>query len=336
MVPSSVRQRVYWAAPGSVRRSRSLERVCWRVSWAPSPRTSTLPRWERSNTPAPLAHRLVLGHGALVLDGHVPAGEGAHLGAERQWTRVGGERRSSVRPAVIVAPPRGRGVRPVAGGPGGGAAGRHQHPVRAAGLEAGVVGPHPLRVADDLHVGGQAAGAAWPPGGSPGGADPAAVHSPSAASATAVVSVTMSRARRRTRPDPVRANSRRASRSSEVASRSMEATLRPGCGGCGGCRGSSTAFAGAGVDRVDDRQDLSGHVQVRQLGRLGHLAHAPADHVADETMPTIWSPRSPAGGAPGLGHLAGRVLDRGVGGDGVEVADQGLVGGRSWGPRRPR
>jgi hypothetical protein len=32
--------------------------------------------------PDPLAHRLVLGHGALVLDRHVPAGEGAHPGPE--------------------------------------------------------------------------------------------------------------------------------------------------------------------------------------------------------------------------------------------------------------
>ena len=49
--------------------------------------------------PDPLAHRLVLGHGALVLDGHVPAGEGAHLGAqtpvdgvERRAVQVGGAR----------------------------------------------------------------------------------------------------------------------------------------------------------------------------------------------------------------------------------------------------
>src|SRR5262245_684630 len=166
MVPSSVRQRVYWAAPGSARRSRSLERACWRVSWAPSPRTSTLPRWDRSNTPTRSRTALCSDRVPWYSMGMSQPAKAPILAPRRRWTASRGERCSSAVPLTrgpsggargsCPAPRWDGGSRGAARRPGGpdrrGGLVVAEHPVRAAGLEPGVVGPHPLRVADDLHV----------------------------------------------------------------------------------------------------------------------------------------------------------------------------------------
>src|SRR4029453_13943104 len=144
MVPSSVRHRVYWAAPGSVRRSRSLERACWRVSWAPSPRTSTLPRWGGSNTPTRPRTAWCSDMVPWYWMGMSQPAKAPILAPRRRWTASSGE---GGRPGAPARP----GGRPGGGG-GGGGGGVPRHPVGGALLEAGVVGPHPLRVADDLHV----------------------------------------------------------------------------------------------------------------------------------------------------------------------------------------
>ena len=74
---------------------------------------------------------------------------------------------------------------------------------------------------------------------------------------------------------------------------------------------------------MDDRQDLAGDIHVGQLGRLGHLPDTPADYIPDGDDPddlVVGDHRQVAD--LGLGHLVGRVLDRGVGRDGVQVAKQ--------------
>src|SRR5215207_7462339 len=143
MVPSSVRHRVYWAAPGSVRRSRSLLRACWRASWAPSPRTSTLPRCERSNTPTDSRTALCSDRVPLYSIGMSQPAKAPILAPRRRWTASSGERcRSSLTAGSPAA----------AGGSGPAARLVAEDPLGAAGLEPGVVGPHPLRVADDLDV----------------------------------------------------------------------------------------------------------------------------------------------------------------------------------------
>src|SRR4029453_13420494 len=189
MVPSSVRQRVYWAAPGPVRRSRSLERACWRASWAPSPPTSTLPRWERSNTPTDSRTALCSDRVPWYSIGMSQPAKAPILAPRRRWTASRGERRSPVVPAVTGGPraggpgdscrvPGGSGrPRRAAWGAGGPDRRRRlvaHHPLGAAGLEPGVVGPHALGVADDLHVVDGQLELLGPPPERLGGADPAA------------------------------------------------------------------------------------------------------------------------------------------------------------------
>src|SRR5829696_7805890 len=173
MPPSSVRHRVYWAAPGSVSRSRSLERACWRASWAPSPRTSTLPRWDRSKTPTRWRTAWCSDMVPWYWIGMSQPAKAPILAPRRRWTASRGERRSSVAPALMAGPLSGGGAR----GPGGpDRRGRlvAEQPLGAAGLEPGVVGPHPLRVADDLHVVDGQLQLLGHPADHLGGADPAA------------------------------------------------------------------------------------------------------------------------------------------------------------------
>src|SRR6266508_1125471 len=149
MVPSSVRQRVYWAAPGSVSRSRSLERACCRVSWAPAPRTSTFPRWERSNTPTASRTARCSARVPWYTIGMSQPANAPILASRPRWTASSGERCRSA--AVIARLP----LLP-AWGPRG-ADGRRgvlaQHPVGPARrLQPGVVGAHAVGVADDLDV----------------------------------------------------------------------------------------------------------------------------------------------------------------------------------------
>ena len=80
--PSGVQMTLYCAPPSGSRRT-SLESRCWSRACAPGPAVSIWPMWETSNTPARVAHGLVLGPDPVVLEWHLPAGELDQLGARR-------------------------------------------------------------------------------------------------------------------------------------------------------------------------------------------------------------------------------------------------------------
>src|SRR5919204_4327893 len=181
MVPSSVRHRVYWAAPGSASRSRSLDSACCRAGPAPSPVTSTLPRWERSNTPTDSRTARCSDSVPWYSIGMSQPANAPILAPRARWTASSGEWFRSapgIAGLALRRPRRPRRPWRPAGRPGG--AHRRlavvaQHALGAAGgLQPGVVGAHPLRVADDLDVvDGQAELLGDLPD-HPGGADPAA------------------------------------------------------------------------------------------------------------------------------------------------------------------